>query len=183
MIDALREFGGLSIEQIWEKLLFFGADGVAIFHGVRGGVIVQLQREFAPFLVKVHYSSHKTNLAMHVISKTAIVSKAKALLSPLHMYFSKSPKKFLEFAKLAKIMETKGLKNLKHYKTLWVGMLAPLKCIFSKWRSLIVKMALDYSSHPPTCALYNLLSNIKSLFGMACTFLLFEVVQSLSKFG
>ena len=175
--------GGLIREQIREKLLCFGADGAIVFHGVRGGVTVQLQQEFAPFFIGVHCSSHKTNLAMHVVSKTAIVSKGESLLSVLHAYFSKSPKKSLEFSKLAEIMETKGLKILKHCKTRWVGMLAPLKRVLSEWRLFIVKMALDYSSHPPSRVLYHLLCDIDSLLGMACILPLFEAVQSLSKFG
>ena len=183
LLDVLWEVGGLTREQIREKLLCFGADGAAVFHGVRGGVTVQLQQEFAPFLIGVHCSGHKTNLAMHVVSKTAIVSKGESLLSALHAYFSKSPKKSLEFSKLAEIMETKGLKILKHCKTRWVGMLAPLKRVLSEWRLLIVKMAMDYSSHPPSYVLYHLLCDIDSLLGMACILPLFEAVQSLSKFG
>ena len=31
---------------------------------------MQLQREFAPFLIAVHCGNHKTNLAMYVVSKT-----------------------------------------------------------------------------------------------------------------
>ena len=80
-----------------------------------------------PFLIEVHCGSHKTNLAMHVVFKTTIVSKGESLLSALHVYFSKSSKKSLEFSKLTKIIETKGLKILKHCKSRWVDMLAPLK--------------------------------------------------------
>ena len=101
LLDALRELGGLTLEQIREKLLCFGADGATVFHGVSGGVTVQLQREFAPFLIGVHCGNHKTNLAMLVVSKTAIVSRGESLISALHVYFSKSCKKSLEFSKLA----------------------------------------------------------------------------------
>ena len=180
LVEALQQLGGLTLEQIRDKLLCFGADGAAVFHGVRGGVTVQLQREFSPFLLAVHCSNHKTNLAMHVVSKTAIVSKGESLLSALHTYFSKSPKKCLEFSKLVEIMETKGLKILKHCKTRWVGMLAPLKRVLSEWRLLIVKMALDSPRHPPSRALYDLLADVDSLLAMAY---MFEAVQSLNKFG
>ena len=94
---------------------------------MRGGVTVQLQREFSHFLIGVHCGSHKTNLAVHVVSKSVIVSKVEALPFALHGYFSKSPKKYLEFSKLAEIIDTKELKILKHCKTWWDGMLAPLK--------------------------------------------------------
>ena len=119
---------------------------------------------------------------MHVVSKTTIMSRRESLLSALHTYFSKSPKKYLEFSKLAEIMETKGLKILKHCKALWVGMLAPLKRVLSEWRLLIVKMALDSPRHPPSHTLYELLANIESLLAMAYILPLFEVMQSLNKF-
>ena len=143
---------------------------------------MQLQREFGIFIIGVHCRSHKTNVAMHVVSKIAIVSKGVALFSTLHAYFSKSPKKSMEFSKLVEIMETKGSEILKHCKTLWVDMLTTLKQILSEWPFLTIKMELDYSIYL-LYALYHLLYDIESLFGMACILLLFEVVQSLRKFG
>ena len=117
LVEALQQLGGLTLEHIRDKLLCFGADGAIVFHGVRGGVTVELQRKFSAFLLAVHCGNHKTNLTMHVVSKTTIVSKGESMLSALHTYFSKSPKKCLEFSKLAEIMESKGLKILKHCKT------------------------------------------------------------------
>ena len=37
-----------------------------MFHDVRGGTTMQLQREFSSFLVGMHFGSDKTNLAMYV---------------------------------------------------------------------------------------------------------------------
>ena len=68
-----------------------------MFHGMKGGVTMQLQREFAPFLIGMHCSSYKTNLAMHIVSKIAIVNKGESLLFALHVCFSKSSKKSSEF--------------------------------------------------------------------------------------
>ena len=115
--------------------------------------------------------------------KIAIVSKGEFLLVALLVYFSKSREKSLEFSKLAEVMETKGLKILKHCKTRWVEMLAPLKQVMFEWRLLIVKMTLDYTNHPPSRTSYHLLCGIESLLGIACILPLFEVVQSLNKFG
>ena len=42
LVEALQQLGGLTLEQIREKLLCFGADGAAVFHGIKGGVTVQL---------------------------------------------------------------------------------------------------------------------------------------------
>ena len=62
-------------------------------------------------------------------------------------------------------------------------MLALLKRILSEWLLLIVKMALDSPRHLPSRALYELLADIESLLAMARILSLFEVVQSLNKFG
>ena len=51
-------------------------------------------------------------------------------------------------------------------------MLALLKHVLSKWHLLIVKMALDYASHPPSSALFHLLCDIESFLAMACIFYL-----------
>ena len=68
---------------------------------------------------------------MHVMSKTVIINREKSFISTLHVYVSKSSKKSLEFSKLAKIIETKGLKILKHCRIYYVRMFAPLKHVLS----------------------------------------------------
>ena len=96
--------------------------------------------------------------------------------------FLNLPRSPRSFSKLVEIIETKGLKILKHFKTRWMR-IALLKHVLCEWRLLIVKMALDYISHLSFCALYHLLCNIESLLGMAYILLFFEVVQSSNKFG
>jgi hypothetical protein len=46
-----------------------------------------------------------------------MVKRTKSLFSTFYNYFYKSPKRHLEFIKLAKIMETRGVKILKNIKT------------------------------------------------------------------
>jgi ubiquinone/menaquinone biosynthesis C-methylase UbiE len=65
----------------------------------------------------VHCMVHSTNFAVQTLSHLAMVKRTKSLLSTFYNYFYKSPKRHLEFTKLAKIMETRGFKILKNIKT------------------------------------------------------------------
>ena len=57
-------------------------------------------------------------------------------------------------------------------------MLASLKCVLFEWRLLIVKMALDYTIHSFSCALYHLLCDIDSLLAMAYILFFLDCVVS-----
>jgi hypothetical protein len=52
--------GGLMMEEINKKLIFFGYDEVAMFIGVHIGVATQITRKVAPFMFVVHCVAHKT---------------------------------------------------------------------------------------------------------------------------
>lgn len=52
----------------------------------------------------------------------------------------------MEFIKLVKIVETRGLKILQNVKIHWISMLEPLKCVSTKYKTLILKMAHDSAS-------------------------------------
>jgi hypothetical protein len=54
---------------------------------------------------------------VEILSSYPLVSKVEGLLASLFTYFSGRPKRCVELAKLAGIMETKGLKMLKAVKT------------------------------------------------------------------
>jgi hypothetical protein len=65
----------------------------------------------------VHCCAHRLNLVVEILSSYPLVSKVEGLLASLFTYFSGRPKRCVELAKLAGIMETKGLKMLKAVKT------------------------------------------------------------------
>jgi len=52
------------MEEINNKLIFFGFDGVVVFTNVHSGVTTQFTKRAAPFMLVVHYVAHWTNLAM-----------------------------------------------------------------------------------------------------------------------
>ena len=72
-----------------------------------------------------------------------MVERIEEMLTSLHAFFAKSPKRHLEFVKLAELMQSKGLKILKNVKTRWISMLSPAVRVMSKYRPLIVKMFTD----------------------------------------
>lgn len=175
----LKENGGLSREDIQAKLLCFGADGASVFQGNRNKVTTQFIREFAPYLLGIRCCSPKLNLAVQSLAEIDIVSQMEAFLTTPHAYFTKSPKKALEFSNLAQVIETGGRKILKHYKTNWVGMLAPAKRVLSEYQLLVAKMAADYDRHALARSLYQLLVDVKCFLSMAA---LFKKAKSLMKF-
>jgi hypothetical protein len=44
------------------KLIPFGVDGVVVFQGVCSGVIMRIQKKYAPHMVRMHCMARDTNL-------------------------------------------------------------------------------------------------------------------------
>jgi hypothetical protein len=68
LLEAMKAYGGLPPLEIAGKLISFSADGVSVFQGVRTGMTVQLKDNHAPFVMGIHYMSHRTNLAVQTLS-------------------------------------------------------------------------------------------------------------------
>ncbi len=54
------EYGGLTSDQIGNKLICFGLDGVVMFTGLQTGVATQFKSKVASFVIVVHYMAHRT---------------------------------------------------------------------------------------------------------------------------
>jgi hypothetical protein len=87
-----------------------GANGASTFQGIRFGVTTLMETKQTPYLIGIHCMAHRMNLPVQSLSTMPMVSKLENLLQALYGYFSTSPKHHFEFTKLAKIVETKGLK-------------------------------------------------------------------------
>jgi hypothetical protein len=109
IMEALQKGGGLNPTFISQKLLYFGANGVGTLQGTKIGVIKQINTNYAPFSIGVHWIVHRYNLAFKTLSTLGIVSSIKDMLQSCHAYFPHGPKRHLEFIKLTDMMETKGL--------------------------------------------------------------------------
>lgn len=80
---------------------------------------------------------------METLSTLPIVQRIEEMLQSLHAFFAHSPKRHLEFQKLAEVLHSKGLKILKNIKTRWISMLSPAVRVMNKYRVLFVKMQRD----------------------------------------
>ncbi len=63
-MNCLFNVKGLAEVEVPSKLLCFGVNGVNTFQGAQGGVIIQIQDLHVLFLMGIHYTTHKTNLAV-----------------------------------------------------------------------------------------------------------------------
>jgi hypothetical protein len=180
--EQLFMHGGVSEKQLAEKLICFGADGAAVFQGARTGVIQRLKEGYAPYVIPVHDFAHRTNLAVEALSGLPVVQKLESLCKALHSYFSGSPKRHLEFTKLAEVVETEGLKILNKVQTRWISLLEPLKRICGEYKTLIVKFAADASQESGARKHLSLLLDVATLLALPCILPMLEAVQSLIKF-
>jgi hypothetical protein len=115
---------------------------VTIFQGAKIGITQQIFNNHVPHMQRIQCIVHHTNLVVQVLSKLNMVNKLESLFQTLYAYFYKSPKRHLEFTKLAKIMEIKGNRPPNNVKTRWISMLALAKRVMGEYHSLIVKMML-----------------------------------------
>ncbi len=85
---------------------------MSTFQGIKFKVTTLMRTEQTSYFIGIHCMAHRMNLVMQSLYTMPMVSKLESLLQALYMYFSTSQKHHLEFTKLAKIVETKGLKVL-----------------------------------------------------------------------
>jgi hypothetical protein len=119
ILKSLMVNGGLTMEEINNKLISFGFNGVVVFTYVHNGVITQITKKATPFMFDVHCVAHWTNLIMQTLSMKPLMHKLEGLLQATYTYFSSSPKRHLEQCKLAQLLETKGNKLLHNVETKW----------------------------------------------------------------
>jgi hypothetical protein len=111
------------------------------------------------------------------------------LLADLYSYFCKSPKKHIEFCKLAEVMETKGLKILRNIKTRWISMLSPAIRAMNEYKTLLVKILGDsklkkekmQAKNATICL--NHLTDIQIVLGLTSLLPMLRLSQSLIKFA
>ncbi len=80
MLKCLLEFGGLRMEELGEKLVNIGCNVSSMFQGHRMGVTQQFKEKVVPFITRVHYFVHKTNLAVIILLDFLCIHQLKFLL-------------------------------------------------------------------------------------------------------
>jgi hypothetical protein len=79
-------------------------------------------------------------------------------------------------------METKGLKLLRNMKTRWISMLSPTKWVMAKYKTLLMKMALDMDANSQATTNFEHLVDLDMLLSLFCILLFLEFVHNLIKF-
>ena len=84
-------------------------------------------------------------------------------------------------------METKDNKMLRNVQTHWISMRSPAKCVFSEYKTLMVKMEVDMTPTDSYKVLagakenFDLLADVEVLLSLACFIPLLDVVYHLMK--
>jgi hypothetical protein len=129
------------------------------------------------------------NLAVRAHEKLPNLDKIEAMLGDIYSYFCKSPKKYMEFFKLAEVMETMGLKILWNIKTRWISMLSSVVRIMNEYRTLIVKMHQDTTlknakQHVKNATIcYDHLADIQIVMGLVALMPMLRLAKVLIKFA
>ncbi len=110
--------------------------------------------------------ARRTNLGVQIMLHLQMVSRFEGLLQNVYNYFSKSPKRHLEFTKLAKLMEPKGAKILKNVKTRSISMLNPTWHVMVEYKTLLVQMAFNVPTNNNVKANFDFFCDVQILLGL-----------------
>jgi len=105
IVESLLMFEELNETKVANKLVYFGANGMIIFQGLKPDVTTQLMQKHIPFVNGVHYMTHHTNLVVQTFSGLTLVANIKTLLIGMYNFFAHNPNQALEASKLIKLLE------------------------------------------------------------------------------
>jgi hypothetical protein len=111
------------------------------------------------------------------------VNRIEDLLQTLHSYFARSPKRHLEFVKLAEVLETKGLKILRQVKTRWLSMMSPAIKVMNEYRTLVVKMMEDQDDMESAKTSFQHLNDVQIVVSLSCLISMLKCLHSLMQLG
>jgi hypothetical protein len=96
------------------------------------------------------------------------MSCVESMLTVMHAYFAHSPKRHVEFERLATTMNKKGQKIPLNVKTSWISMLKPAKQIMNQYSVLLLKMHLDETTIVQPAKNVEHLLDLQTVLGLAC---------------
>jgi hypothetical protein len=111
------------------------------------------------------------------------VNRIEDLLQSLHTYFARSPKRHLEFVKLAEVLETKGLKILRQVKTRWLSMMSPAIRMMNEYKTLVVKMMEDEQAVDAAKTSFQHLMDIQIVVSLSCLIPMLKSLHQLMQLG
>jgi hypothetical protein len=80
-------------------------------------------------------------------------------------------------------MATKGNKKFRNVKTRWISMLSPAKRIMAKYKTLLVKMALDNPTNQQAMLICEHFCDLHIFLGLVCILHLLKSMHALIKFA
>ena len=101
------------------RLVSICVDGAAVNLGVRHGLSALLKEDM-PWLVAVHCTNHRLELAAKDACSTSFLDEISTMLLNLHYMYEKSPKRLRELQILAELMEESIRKPDKANGTRWL---------------------------------------------------------------
>jgi len=109
VFEGLKEFTGLSREDLARKVVSIAADGCSTMQGRKNGVLAKMMKSL-PFLLPMSCAAHRANLACEVISKNKSFAEICQLVQDVRNFVCDSP---LRMRNLDVSFEEVGLKPKK----------------------------------------------------------------------
>ena len=111
------------------------------------------------------------------------MNRIEDLLQSWHTYFAHSPKRHLEFVKLAEVLETKGLKILRQVKTKWLSVMSPAIKVMNEYKTLVVKMMEDEQAVDAAKTSFQHLVDIQIVVSLSCFIPILKSLHQLKQLG
>ncbi|CAB3995601.1 zinc finger 862-like [Paramuricea clavata] len=133
---------GITNNELYSKLVGFGADGASVNSGDKNGVKALLQ-EKSPWLIFQWCVAHRLELALKDALQPTFFKQVDQMLTRLHSFYSKSPKKLHELKSLHELLKNTfdfvegSLKPKRASGTRWISFkLAALRLVLSHLENL-----------------------------------------------
>ncbi|CAB4004512.1 zinc finger 862-like [Paramuricea clavata] len=130
---------GITNNELYSKLVGFGADGASVNSGDKNGVKALLQ-EKSPWLIFQWCVAHRLELALKDALQPTFFKQVDQMLTRLHSFYSKSPKKLHELKSLHELLKNTfdfvegSLKPKRASGTRWISFkLAALRLVLDKF--------------------------------------------------
>jgi hypothetical protein len=94
----------------------------------------------------IYNMAHKMNLAMQTLFGLNVVNYLEVMLHGFHFFFPTSSKCHLELIMFINFMKTRGNKVFKNVKTSWISILSLTHHVLAKYKPLLLKIGVGYSS-------------------------------------
>jgi hypothetical protein len=88
----MLDFGSLGVEKLVGKLVNVGCEKSSVFQGHRIGMTTQFKDKVVPFITRMHFFAHHTNMAIITLSNVPLVHQLKGILQKMYGFFSQFKK-------------------------------------------------------------------------------------------